>query len=164
PVESGLKGDGSMVFSATVSPGSDYIWFFGDGAKEQGTSSSGSISTVYTYPFDANYTVRLRATKAGCASEANATANVTKTSIAKLELGSASVYPNPTAGAFTIDLSKVTSAIEKVEIYSSTGQLVRSAAVSGNQYEVDMTSEAAGIYLVKVLSEGSLYTAKITVN
>src|SRR5690606_11818656 len=143
---------------------SDYIWFFGDGAKEQGTSSSGSISTVYTYPFDANYTVRLRATKAGCASEANATANVTKTSIAKLELGSASVYPNPTAGAFTIDLSNMTTSIDKVEIYSSTGQLVRSLAATGNHYEVDMDTEAAGVYLVKVFSQGNFYTSKITVN
>src|SRR5690606_38222622 len=119
---------------------------------EQGTGSSGNITTVYTYPFDANFEVCLRVTKDGCSSQACTQANVSKTSIAKLESEKISVYPNPTAGAFTIDLSKVTSAIEKVEIYSSTGQLIRSLAVSGNQYEVDMTSEAAGVYLVKVLS------------
>ena len=54
--------------------------------------------------------------------------------------------PNPTSGLFTIN-----GQVSKIQIYSITGQLVKSIdAVSSEDNQYNMTDLSAGIYLVKV--------------
>ncbi|HCS19877.1 MAG TPA: hypothetical protein DIW47_04840, partial [Bacteroidetes bacterium] len=49
-VESGEKGDGTFVVSATVTPANaNYVIFWGDGGRASGTASGGTINEIYTY-------------------------------------------------------------------------------------------------------------------
>jgi hypothetical protein len=62
-----------------------------------------------------------------------------------------SLAPNPTSNSFTINAS-----IEKVEIFSVTGQLVKSFASSQLQdYQYDVADLTKGIYLVKATDENN---------
>lgn len=63
------------------------------------------------------------------------------------------VYPNPSNGTFTVESS---DAITAVEVYSITGAMVyKTAADFANMVNVDMPNLNAGMYFVKVYTDGS---------
>jgi hypothetical protein len=62
------------------------------------------------------------------------------------------VYPNPTTGMFTLELSLLASTIT-VEIYGVMGEQILMQEVSGfMMYEFDLSSQPRGIYIVRVLN------------
>ncbi|MFC4475529.1 alpha-amylase family glycosyl hydrolase [Flavobacterium chungangensis] len=77
----------------------------------------------------------------------NKTANL---AIEDFEKGSqVNLYPNPVADYFTLGFKT-----SKVEIYSVTGQLVKTFNTNGNtDYQFSVSSLASGLYLVKTFDE-----------
>ncbi len=71
-----------------------------------------------------------------------------------VDLPSLSIFPNPSSGKFTIQLSGV-SGKSSVEIYNVMGQRVTIATLKQVQgdYKIDLTSQPNGIYLYRVISE-----------
>jgi hypothetical protein len=67
------------------------------------------------------------------------------------------VYPNPTNDNFRIE-SVVE--IENVSIYSLDGKLMKTIPYSNGE-KIDISNYNAGIYLVKVASEGRFNTIRI---
>ena len=69
-----------------------------------------------------------------------------------------SLYPNPTSGSFNIK-----GQVIKVEVYSITGQLVRSFGNSiSEEYQFDVNDLSNGVYLVKAIdSNNSSKTMKL---
>lgn len=61
---------------------------------------------------------------------------------------SLSAYPNPADDYLTLELSNEN--IERVELYSLTGQLLQSEAVSGTRVEISVADLPAGVYSVLV--------------
>jgi len=61
---------------------------------------------------------------------------------------SLSVYPSPADDYITLELTNEN--IERVELYSLTGQLLRREEVRGPQVEVSVEGLAAGVYSVLV--------------
>jgi hypothetical protein len=63
------------------------------------------------------------------------------------EVSSCKIYPNPAT-----DFIKVTSEIDinKIDIYSYTGALIKELNVSGNNAVININDLNAGIYFVKV--------------
>lgn len=60
------------------------------------------------------------------------------------------VFPNPSTGLFTLELSEVASAIT-VEIYGIMGELILKQVVSGFQiYEFDLSGQPKGVYIIRV--------------
>ncbi|RLD32486.1 MAG: hypothetical protein DRI83_10825, partial [Bacteroidetes bacterium] len=89
--------------------------------------------------------------------------NVGISELAK-ELG-LSIYPNPNAGSFTLEIA--TSKVDKVNlrIMNATGHLVyeeQDMQVNNSfSKKIDISSEAEGIYMVLIESDLGLYTGKI---
>ncbi len=73
------------------------------------------------------------------------------------------VYPNPSKGLFSIDINTATEGT--VEIYNALGNKVKSIAVSSDEktYQLDLSAQSKGMYLVIYKSEGKSYTKKIVV-
>ena len=74
-----------------------------------------------------------------------------------------SIFPNPSSGKFTIQ----TSAQQKntgVDICNTVGEIVYSATINGTQNNIDISTQPAGIYFVKINSADGLQTLKITIN
>jgi len=69
-----------------------------------------------------------------------------------------SLYPNPTSGNFNIN-----GQVSKVEVYSITGQLVKSFdSITSENYQFDVNELRSGVYLVKTFdSNNSSKTMKL---
>jgi len=73
------------------------------------------------------------------------------------------VFPNPSTGALTIRSSR---AIQSVEIYNISGQLIRGIPIRGSfgegQYDLDLNDFSSGLYILKATdSEGSYNTSRV---
>ncbi len=74
------------------------------------------------------------------------------------------LLPNPSTGMFSLELNS--SGIEKIEIFSVSGQLIYSQATESatKNFNIDGTSWEKGIYLVKMTStEGSFSTERMLI-
>jgi Secretion system C-terminal sorting domain len=72
---------------------------------------------------------------------------------------SISIYPNPSEGVFTIDLSDFENA--QIEIYSVFGQKVKTITQKQAKEAIDLTGCSKGIYWVKITSNGVENRSKI---
>jgi len=74
------------------------------------------------------------------------------------ELKAFSIYPNPVKNYINFETYK--GQIEKVQVYSLTGQLVFETEIIASG--LDVSDLAAGQYVLKIYTESSIYSAKIS--
>ncbi len=68
-----------------------------------------------------------------------------------------SVYPTPSSGKFTFQLSVATQPVVSIEIYNTLGEDVKSEELRAKSTEIDLSAQPNGVYLYRVLGEsGSL--------
>jgi len=74
------------------------------------------------------------------------------------------LYPNPTRGQITIDLGGMPFINPDLKVYDITGRLVsaNSYHAYGNIYELDLSENVAGIYMVTFDFGGTIVTKKVT--
>ncbi|AUC82800.1 T9SS type A sorting domain-containing protein [Lacinutrix sp. Bg11-31] len=76
-----------------------------------------------------------------------------------------SVYPNPSHGLFNIK-TKTPEAFS-FDVYDVTGKLVlqqKNVKTNNNQYKIDITSYASGVYFLNIYNEKSKVTKKLMLN
>ena len=74
-----------------------------------------------------------------------------------------SIYPNPSTGSLNL-VSKGNNPIEKVEFYSTAGQLVRQEnKIGSGLYTISELNLAAGMYIVNVHFNDGLVTKKLMI-
>lgn len=81
-------------------------------------------------------------------------------SLAEVEQSPLCITPNPTSNNIT--LSGLGEGIHQMEISDISGRIVMTAKVSNNK-QIDLSALQKGCYLVKVLSNDRLHTAKVIV-
>ncbi|MDX5321733.1 MAG: T9SS type A sorting domain-containing protein, partial [Bacteroidota bacterium] len=165
-IESAYKGDGTFTFTATVTPAdANYVIFWGDGGRSSGKASGGNIAEQYTYLIDGKFNVSARLENANCAITADGSAEVLRTGLINVVNGQLNVYPNPSNGIFNLDLSGLNTDNLQIEVYAANGQLIGAETlIQGAGAQVDLSSAAAGVYLVKVRTAEGVHTARITLN
>ncbi|HAN17416.1 MAG: hypothetical protein A2X13_09040 [Bacteroidetes bacterium GWC2_33_15] len=73
-----------------------------------------------------------------------------------------SVFPNPSTGLFTFDLSNIKRDNCQVKIYNINGQMVSAKEELDNGFiTLDMNSQRAGMYFYEIISENKRITGKI---
>ena len=84
--------------------------------------------------------------------------------IDEVEFGNgAIVFPNPTATSSSVNWNEVD--IDQISIYSSNGELLRNAVVSGNKGSYEISNLSSGMYLVKLSYEDTIFkTEKLVVS
>ncbi|MBI3511736.1 MAG: T9SS type A sorting domain-containing protein [Bacteroidetes bacterium] len=74
------------------------------------------------------------------------------------------IYPNPASGNFTVNAERLEGNGFVMDLYSPTGQLVRSEKLSADgKTKVNTTDLAPGIYLVNIHNEEMSYSKKVVV-
>ncbi len=77
---------------------------------------------------------------------------------------SVNVYPNPTTGQFTIQLSDISSQWS-VEVYNVLGEKVYSnyQITKSSNYQIDLSSQPKGVYIYRVYTEtgSAIFTGRI---
>ncbi len=69
------------------------------------------------------------------------------------------IYPNPTSGEFTIELSNSTA--KTLEVIDLTGRVVYSNAAASEKVKVNLNNLANGIYYVKIQTKSSTEIVKV---
>jgi hypothetical protein len=80
------------------------------------------------------------------------------------------IYPNPTSGAFSVDVARAADAETtlKIEIVNAVGQVLQTefstaSGASENRYVVPSASIASGVYLVRVTVGDNVYAQRLVV-
>jgi len=73
------------------------------------------------------------------------------------------VYPNPTAGSFTLEFSEISeTSVVKVEIYGMHGEKILNDQFTGEKkHEFSLESNPTGIYFIRVFCGDNLGSQKI---
>ncbi|MGB3869114.1 MAG: T9SS type A sorting domain-containing protein [Flavobacteriales bacterium] len=98
----------------------------------------------------------------GCSSTSEEYAFI-HTAVAQHAAAVASVWPNPTTGAFTITLPGA-KAGEQFSIFDATGKLVQAGSLSGIRTSVELASNTPGLYLLRLESHGASSVVRIVLN
>lgn len=72
-----------------------------------------------------------------------------------------SLFPNPTEGKVMVSFSDNANAIIDATLTTITGSVIERRRFVGNQHEFDLSSQPAGIYLLKLISGVETRTWKI---
>lgn len=168
-----------MVDSATTAFANTYHWDFGDG------SSSILATPTHVYALDSVYNVCLKITNSvndtcsychligkdylGNIYRTNGfTINVINSNLQTGEIphllnaNRFIVYPNPTNGLFTLQMSKVEQV--QVKIFNVIGECVyQNISISSNQ-QIDLTSQLSGIYTMQLRTEQGVINKKIVIS
>jgi hypothetical protein len=75
------------------------------------------------------------------------------------------VYPNPSAGIYTVEMPENTSA-SWYAVYSLNGSMIEKQNVNSNKFEIDLSNNSNGIYLLNVYSNeaNKIITQKLQLN
>ncbi|MDG1331838.1 MAG: PKD domain-containing protein [Crocinitomicaceae bacterium] len=148
--------------TSTTSGTTTYDWDFGDG------NSSTETDPIHAYSNTITYTVTLTVTNE-CGSDTY-TDTVALSTIGLDDLflnGDVSVYPNPSKGDFTIDMTVLGSSDITVQVENMLGAIVYEntpGTVQGNHSEnISLGNAPAGMYFVRVLAGEQQLVKKIIV-
>ena len=82
-------------------------------------------------------------------------------SVKEMEQRNISIRPNPATENFHLDLEAGGAA--QVELYNMTGQLMHQELVNDQTVTVNVNSFNSGMYILRVVQDGKVYTAKVMV-
>jgi hypothetical protein len=161
--------EGTVVNFTDQSTNSPTSWAWtitpASGWSYSGGSTASSQNPAVLFSTAGTYTVMLTATNATGSDSETKTSYITVTEAGigfeENDLSKISIYPNPTSGELTVNLSYVNATIESVELRDITGRVIAVKSVTGAFVEFDLAKEASGIYFVKVNSANSTITKKI---
>jgi hypothetical protein len=136
-----------------------YNWTVPAGATILGVPPYGSSITVQWGATSGNVTVAA-VNDCGTSSSRNLAVAVTcrQSQVSETIGTSASLYPNPTSGKTTVKFESVNAAKYVISVVDVTGRIIirdeMTAAEGINMHELDLTSVARGIYLVRMETAG----------
>jgi PKD repeat protein len=156
-----IGSGGTVNFNNTGSTGVSYSWDFGD------SNSSSSASPSHNYTTPGTYTVVLTATLGSCTDTDTLTITVLSgVGVEESEFAAGiSVYPNPSNGIVNISFDLDQSRNIELNVMDALGKLVdlkNFNSVYNNTIELDLSSNAKGIYFIKIKSDTDEHTVRIT--
>lgn len=78
------------------------------------------------------------------------------------QLGQIGVYPNPTSGIFNLQMEIPVSQQVDIQVFDIFGKMLFSQNATGNLTEIDLTSMASGVYVLRLVADGKVAaTAKV---
>ncbi len=148
----------SLSFAATADPTvNSWLWDFGDG----GTSTL--QNPTHTYSSGGSYLVCLHVENA-CAFSDTCT-NVTLVGIQGAQHTKFSVYPNPSAGRFTLAADLPSFGAMRLQLLDSKGAVIsvsaRDLPAGPFQELVDLSAHAAGLYMLQLEYAGQVVSIRL---
>ncbi len=153
----------SVQFTNQSSNADSYLWDFGDG------QSSTEANPTHVYASTGNFPVKLTATNRCKVSTKTATVAVTTLGATELPgIGQFRVFPNPTSGAFWLEISAERAAPLTVDLLDASGRLLEiwsrdvPGGVSKLRFE-NFCLPADGVYQLRVSSGPSSVVCPLVV-
>jgi len=76
--------------------------------------------------------------------------------------GAVNLYPNPTTGHINLDIPSDMK-VSAIEVHDMTGRTVLKNSYSNNPIEIDLSGNAAGMYILRIYYDGGLHDQKIMI-
>lgn len=70
------------------------------------------------------------------------------------------LYPNPTSGKFTVTFSNALDNTT-IHILDVNGKAIQQVKAGGNRIEFDLSSQASGVYYIRIKQDGRTITKKV---
>lgn len=162
-----IQGNGFKFTDASLYSPTQWIWDFGDL-----TGSTQPSPPTHVYTQSGSYTVCLTAKNAFNAAPFNKPAKqkcdtILYTGINEIDLSNNfTIYPNPTTGQVTLDVTGTGFNKMDVTVYNVLGEVVKT--INANQvaaqskYQIDLTGSAKGVYVIKVDTEKGSISKKVS--
>lgn len=127
-----------------------------------GAQPANFISAQFTPPSNGNYHINIRVDSEGTQGlfyiDDIRVQQVGVMSIDTKNFAGLSLYPNPVKDIVTVSY---TNAIESIDVYSSTGQLLLAKRPNALESSVNLSSFASGVYFINASSGGLINRSKI---
>lgn len=119
-----------------------------------------TASTVYTdlVMVGSGVTVKAIAAKEGMVNSTVATTR--PTGVETIAAEQVRLFPNPTTGIVTVNCGNMQ--VERIDVYTVAGQLVRTAESNARMNTIDLTGAPAGIYFVRITGNDTTIVKKIS--
>ena len=152
--------EGSVEVSISCATEGAIIYYTMDGTDPDENSGDygGSFVIAATSVQAASVTVKAIAMKEGMLNSEIASVTYTPVGIHDMQQ-QVSIYPNPTSGDVTLDLSGLNA--KTVELFSMNGQLLNTVVPTNDTMTMSLSQYAAGIYFVRIHSDKGVTTQKI---
>ncbi len=141
----------------------EYLWNFGDlGSGVLNTSTDSVTTHTYANPGIYDVTLSLTSNPGNCQSIQQFPGLIVVGESGVYENDSKqflSIFPNPTTGPITINNEELR--IKNVAVYDIYGKEVLKQEVKSQKYEVDLSNQPNGIYIVKVITDKQTIRKKI---
>lgn len=142
----------SLEINNMSSGTTNYSWNFGDNSPLENNQNP----QAHSYSLPGTYTVGLTAGQTNCFNYFSKTVTVLDANPLGIEetksnQATASVYPNPNDGHFSIALPADFSEGTILEIYNTSGKLLYKETLNGEHSEVDLSAYPKAIYFYKLL-------------
>ena len=136
-----------------------YLWDFGDG------TTSTEINPIHVYQDYGSFDVSLTASNSDCGDNIyNEQIQLLSSSTENIDLKEKiSIYPNPSKGIFTLEITKFDKSELKIEVVSLTGKVIFEQNYKTKYIKelIDLSSSSTGIYTIKLISNNYLKTLKL---
>lgn len=119
-------------------------WNFGDG----GTATT--LNASHTYTTNGTYTITLISSNSCNSDTAKLVVVINSVGISEMNEVSASVFPNPTDGKFSMTLDNTDNTSYDVFIYNQEGKLLLKGTGVKLKQDFDLSGYRAGIYLLQL--------------
>ncbi len=159
-----VQTNGSDVdFDASASSGHVYSWDFGD------NNTGSGMMTSHTYATAGTYNVCLYVTDTVCNTTDTLCQDVTATIGIEESLmnQTLTIYPNPNNGTFRVEFQVEGLQDVELRVVSLLGQVMfesKPGNISGSyREEIDLSDEAAGVYVLQLVTENGTISRRVTV-
>lgn len=152
-----ISSSGFNIWTTDSSSLYSFQWY------NQSGPITGATNPDYTAPANGQYYIVLT-DQWGCVSQSP---NITLTNGIDETLleNSVMIYPNPTSGAFALDVGRQTTDAKQITIYNVYGECVYSTSDIGHQSSViDLSFQSDVIYFLRVEMEGAIVNRKIVIH
>lgn len=151
--------DETFTFTNTSTFGDTYAWDFGD------ANTSADENPVHTYTATGDYTVVLSVTNVCGTTTYSETVSIIIDGISDLENDvEIALSPNPGTNEVVVAIGKSPSAINQIELYNASGQLVKSIIVETinpeGKYQLTTSELPAGTYWFKLIFETGIQSER----
>lgn len=147
----------SVAFANLTTNGESFSWSFGD------STTSTVQNPTHEYAAQGEYEVTLIASN-GCGSDTLVTTISTyNTGIAAIDANQMNIYPNPSEGDFTIELTDIKVGNAELRVYSLEGKLLENRSITAEVSRIIFRSFASGAYLVELHNEGKVIRKKLII-
>lgn len=145
-------------YSVTSTSGSTYLWTVTNGTITSGAGTN-SITVNWGSTIGVGTVSVIETNARGCEGDSvNQSVNIGTTGIQNFDLAHAmTIAPNPSNGRTTVSLIGTNDAYD-VEVLDLVGKQIRVATNQVGSYEIDLSSEKKGTYVIRVRSQDKVGT------